>query len=108
MIKHDPDKRLTQGWHLDKRISLAHIFTTISLVIALGSVMWAIETRVTLVEQRVSTHEVTTTIELNNIKEADRNAAMLQTERYEGISTQLRRIEDKVDRHSENTVNHGK
>ena len=53
MIKHDPGATALKGWHLDKRISVAHILTTVSFVVGLGSVIWALESRVTLTEQNL-------------------------------------------------------
>ena len=97
MIAHDD----IQGWHLDKRISVAHIFTTLSFIVALGSVMWAIETRVTRVENRVTTHELIVDVELTNLKSAELIEQRLQTQRFSEIKLQLNRLEDKVDRQAE-------
>jgi len=107
MIVHDPNKPIHHGWHLDKRISLAHIMTTVSLLFGLGSVIYAIETRVTLVEQRVITHEAVTDVELAAIKDNDRNIAVEMTRHYMEIRKSLIRIEDQLDRHSENSATHG-
>jgi len=107
VIKHDADKPITQGWHLDKRISLAHIFTTVSFIIAIGAIMWAIEARVTKVEQAVITHTIVTDIQVANLKEDAVHEQRLATERFGEIKQQLIRIENKVDRHAESVTNHG-
>lgn len=108
MLKHDENKPITQGWHLDKRIGVAHILTTISLLVGLGSIIWALESRVTLVEQRVLTHEATTEVELSAIKERDRQLLNEMNRHYLEIKQSLSRIEGKLERHSENDTQHGK
>ena len=98
MIAHDK----VHGWHLDKRIGLAHILTTVSFVIGLGSVIWAIENRVTEVESRVSSHEVIAEVRLNHLSEENDRYGELAEQRFTEIKRQLNRIEDKADRHTEN------
>lgn len=95
-----------QGWHLDKRISVAHILATLSMTAALGSVLWALETRVTQVENRVITHENVVDIEIDNIKAQDRELMQMNNRHYAEILRRLERIEDGVDRHIESTKKH--
>ena len=95
-----------QGWHLDKRIGVAHILTTVSLLIGLGSVMWALETRVTQVEHRVTQHETVVDIEISAIKEQDRELMIMNNRHYQEILRRLERIEDAANRHIENPDNH--
>ena len=102
MIAHNAE----QGRHLDKRIGVAHILTTVSLLVGLGSVLWALETRVTAVEHEVITNREVMNIEIANIKDERLHEQRLQTERFGEIKVQLMRIENKVDRHSENAINH--
>lgn len=104
MLAHNTE----QGWHLDKRIGVAHILTTVSLLIGLGSVLWALETRVTAVEHEVQTHTQVMDIEISNIKAERLREQRLQTSRFSEIKLQLNRIEDKVDRHGENAQQHGR
>ena len=106
-MEKDVIARDDQGWHLDKRIGLAHILTTVSLLIGLGSVLWAVETRVTRVEQRVTTHETVVEVEIEAIKARDRELLELNNRHYLEILRRLERIEDGVDRHIENTQSHG-
>ena len=106
-MEKDVIARDDQGWHLDKRIGLAHILTTVSLLIGLGSVLWAVETRVTRVEQRVTTHETVVDVEIKAIKARDRELLELNNRHYLEILRRLERIEDGVDRHIENTQSHG-
>ena len=103
MIAHNAE----QGWHLDKRIGVAHILTTFSLLVGLGSVLWALETRVTAVEHEVITNREVMNIEIDNIKDERLHEQRLQTERFGEIKIQLNRIENKVDRHAENAPIHG-
>ena len=102
MIAHDE----IQGWHLDKRIGVAHILTTVSLLVGLGSVIWALENRVTKVEQRVVTHEATTEVEINTIKERDRQLLTEMNRHYMEIKQSLVRIEDKIERHTESPIHY--
>jgi hypothetical protein len=97
MIAHDD----IQGWHLDKRIGVAHILTTFSLVVALGSIMWALETRVTQVENRVEKHEVVMEVELKSIKDQDREMMRVTNQHYLEILRRLERIEERDYRQSE-------
>lgn len=106
-MDNDVIARDDQGWHLDKRIGVAHILTTVSLLIGLGSVMWALETRVTQVEQRVLTHETVVDVELKAIKARDRELMEANNRHYLEILRRLERIEDGVDRHIESTAKHG-
>lgn len=107
MIAHDAGKPIYQGWHLDKRIGVAHILTTVSLLIGLGSVIWALESRVTVVEQRVMAHEATVEVEITSIKERDRQLLAEMNRHYIEIKQSLIRIEDQIERHTENATNHG-
>ena len=106
-MDNDVIVRDDQGWHLDKRIGVAHILTTVSLLIGLGSVMWALETRVTQVEQRVTSHETVVDVELKAIKARDRELMEANNRHYLEILRRLERIEDGVDRHIESTAKHG-
>ena len=106
-MDNDVIARDDQGWHLDKRIGVAHILTTVSLLIGLGSVMWALETRVTQVEQRVLTHETVVDVELKAINARDRELLEMNNRHYQEILRRLERIEDGVDRHIESTAKHG-
>ena len=81
--------------------------TTVSLLIGLGSVMWALETRVTQVEQRVTSHETVVDVELKAIKARDRELMEANNRHYLEILRRLERIEDGVDRHIESTAKHG-
>ena len=105
-MEKDVIARDDQGWHLDKRIGVAHILTTVSLLIGLGSVMWALETRVTQVEQRVETHEIVMEVEIEAINARDRELLEMNNRHYQEILRRLERIEDGVDRHVESTAKH--
>jgi len=102
MLAHDDIK----GWHLDKRIGVAHLLTTASFLFGFGAIMWALENRVTKVEQRVVTHEATTEVEINTIKERDRQLLIDMNRHYVEIKQSLIRIEDKIERHTESPIHY--
>lgn len=104
VIEHDPNEKITKGWHLDKRISVAHILATLGFAAGLGGAVYGISERITLVEQNVDKHEALTELEFIGVHaqlEAvrQRDAAFKQE-----IIRRLERIEDGVNRHIE--VNH--
>ena len=103
MLAHDDIK----GWHLDKRIGVAHLLTTASFLFGFGAIMWALESRVTVVEHRVTKHEATTNVEIKNIKQKDLELMSSINRQYIDIKSSLSRIEDKIERHQENASAHG-
>lgn len=84
------DIELGRGWHLDKRISLTHLFTTGTVVVAM--VLWSarMEGRDNLIEERV-----------------ERNTQDIQTlngrvdDQYKEIIRRLESIDSKAARHLE-------
>ena len=62
--------------------------------------------QVTAVEHEVITNREVMNVEIANIKAERLHEQRLQTERFGEIKEQLMRIENKVDRHSENAMNH--
>jgi hypothetical protein len=46
-------------WHLDKTVSLSHIFTTVTIVVSVAVVLSKFDTRVTVLEQAVEYQKVT-------------------------------------------------
>lgn len=70
----------TSRWHLDKRINIGHLLTTVGLVV--GVMVWGskMESRTAVVENTVALQGNATQKELGEIKDA------------------LRRIEDKLER----------
>jgi hypothetical protein len=122
MIKHDSDKPITRGWHLDKRITVSHLFTTIAFVVGLGSALYALDTRVANVEYNLGSHVDLSEVkregiqlqidqmraaELAEVAQSNLHQAELiarmdsQTQRLE---IRLARIEDGVNRHIESTL----
>lgn len=107
MIKHDPSERLTQGWHLDKRISLAHFFATFAFATALAGTMYGIkndiDTRITNVEQSQNKHEALAELEFAGVT-ARLEAVQQRDVAFKlEIIRRLERIEDGIDRHIENS-----
>jgi hypothetical protein len=98
MIRHDKE-----GWHLDKRISLAHIFATLSFAVALASVIWALESRVTVVEQTQVTHKAVVAVEMTGVqaqlagvRNRDKEMMLEWIRQNQEILRRLERIEDSV------------
>ena len=110
MISHDPEATALKGWHLDKRISVAHILATLSMTAALGSILWALETRVTMTELGLEKQS-----EINQVEHAAMQAQVRDVKardiqlmnewvRQNGeILRRLERIEDGVNRHIESS-----
>lgn len=76
-----------RGWHFDKTISFAHIFTTISAIALAAVVLSQFSTRLTLVEQAVVVQQQTS-------QRQDSDAAEFKREMRE----MYRAINDKLDR----------
>lgn len=96
VITHDKD-----GWHLDKRISVAHILATVSMTAALGSFLWALDNRVTVVEQTQITHEAVLAVEMTGVqeqlravRERDKQMMLEWIRQNQEIIRRLERIED--------------
>jgi len=81
---------MTNGWHIDKRLSISHLITTTGLLA--GFIWWAagMESRMALIERDVQG------VEVRIDREMIRNQADL-----ERISQQLNRIEDRLERMAE-------
>ena len=96
------------GWHLDKRISVAHILTTLAMAFALAGWMYAISERVTTNQQKILTHEAVVAVEfvgvqaqLEGVRERDKELMMEWLRQNQEILRRLERIEDSVNRHIE-------
>lgn len=78
MQSDEPEDR--RGWHLDKRVNVGHLLTTVGLIV--GVMVWGskMESRIAVVENTVALQSNTTQKELSEIKDS------------------LRRIEDKLER----------
>jgi hypothetical protein len=121
MIAHDDKKGPLQGWHLDKRITVSHLFTTLAFALAIGGVQYAQDVRLTNVENDVQAHEVIVAMEIANtkeqfqlqmdaVKEMDRKTILQQNAHFNDIivrlteqTRRLERIEDGIDRHIESS-----
>jgi hypothetical protein len=117
MLAHDDTKGPLQGWHLDKRITVSHLFTTLAFAVAIGGVLYAQDTRLTSVEHDVETHETVVTLKFENtkeqfmlqlaaVKEIDRQIMLEQARHFNEIlvrlteqTRRLERIEDGVNSH---------
>jgi hypothetical protein len=117
MIAHDDKKGPLQGWHLDKRITVSHLFTTLAFALAIGGVLYAQDIRITNVENDVENHSVVVAMEIANtqsefqlqmnaVKEMDRQMMLQQNAHFNDIilrlteqTRRLERIEDGIDSH---------
>ena len=82
---------LEGGWHLDKRISIGHLVTTITVTAAICAWMFQLENRVAVAEVRV--------------EQVERNVAASHTERavqYAEIIRRLEHIDQKIDQKHRN------
>lgn len=102
MIKHNSDKGITKGWHLDKRISITHIFATLSFAVGLGALLYALDNRVTLVEQTVHTNRELTKLEFTGVqaqlraaRDRDKDMLVILNRNYQNIIHRLERMEDR-------------
>jgi len=103
MLIHDD-----QGWHLDKRISVAHILATLGFASALAGWMYALSDRVTINEQTINQNRAVVTVELAGVqaqlqagRERDRELVVELNRNYQEILHRLERIEDGLNRHIE-------
>ena len=103
MIKHDPNEKLTQGWHLDKRISVAHFFATFAFATALASTIYGVSNRITMVEQSAAKHEALAALEFTGVNAQMRSLRERDVAFKLEIIRRLERIEDGIDRHIENS-----
>jgi len=106
MFKNDP----TTGWHLDKRISVAHILTTLAMAFALAGWIYALSERVVTNQQKIRTHEAVVAVEfvgvqaqLEAVRERDKELMLEWVRQNQEILRRLERIEDSVNRHLETT-----
>jgi hypothetical protein len=106
VIAHEEGAPITKGWHLDKRITISHLLTTLAFVVGLGSALYALDTRVTHVENGLQTHKQIVDLQIEAINDIDRSIMIEQNKHYNDIivrlteqTRRLERIEDGVNRH---------
>jgi hypothetical protein len=87
------------GWHLDKRVSVTHILTTLAMACALAAWMYALSDRVTVNTQDISKHVAVVDVQMEAFKKADREAAFERIRQYNDIIRRLERIEDSLKAH---------
>lgn len=90
-----------QHWVLSKRIQVADIVGMIVIAATLAAWIFSIEKDVNENGKRIDQHEAVTAVEIKNLKEQDAQIRSEIDEHFEAILIQLRRIEDKLDRHTE-------
>lgn len=88
---HAPVEKESEGWHVDKRVSVSHLLATATL--AAGLVQWgtAIDSRVALLETRLQAESVAQA-KTDESQDRQREAAV------QAVASRLDRIEDKLDR----------
>ena len=77
---------LPDGWHLDRRISFSHIFTTLSVAVA--AMVW-----LTSLEQRVTVSEV----KITAVEKAYEKAVVDQSTQYVEIIRRLESLQSRLD-----------
>lgn len=90
-----------QEWHLSKRVQVADIIGMVLIAATLAAWIFSIEKEVDINGGRIDRHEAVMAVEIKNLKEQDAQIRAEIDEHFEAILVQLRRIEDKLDRHTE-------
>ena len=80
-----------EGWHLDKRVPVALIIT---LVIYGGAAIY----QFAVLSEKVANNTASITAVKGDLNARIDRSNQIQTERFQDISSSLRRIEDKIDR----------
>ena len=75
------------GWHLDKRVNVGHLLTT--LLMALGLVTWAIK-----MEARIERVEVLA----HTVQDSERRMEQRIVDQLDKTDERMVRIENKIDR----------
>jgi hypothetical protein len=83
----DQSHELPGGWHLDKRISIGHIITTVTVAVAM--VGWMLQ-----LENRVSVHDV----KINQIEYNQHAAKIEVAAQYAELIRRLERIDSRLDK----------
>ena len=111
MLAHDREAGLLHGWHLDKRVSVSHMFATLAFAFGLASWQWAEHERLTVLQKDVESHEKVDIakdegflVMLDNIREKDRELLVTMNRQYSEILQRLSNIDMAVNRHLENTA----
>jgi phage-related tail protein len=106
MIVHDPNQSITKGWHLDKRITVSHLFTTLAFAVALGSALYALDVKVTMNTNDIETNKkvaevqhATLQLQIEQIKAAELAEIMQASRDNAEVIRRLERIEDGVNSH---------
>lgn len=109
MLQHDDRLGFFSGWHLDKRVSIAHLLATIGFAFGLASWQWAEHERVTVLQKDLQAHELVDVAEktalntqLSDIKETDKETLMAMNRQYAEILQRLSSIDKNVTTHLEN------
>ena len=110
MSENEMISRDENGWHLDKRISIAHILTTIAMAVALAAWVFALQSKVDVNTSGIATHEkvvdvkfAANQLQLEVFRQADREASNERVRQYNDIIRRLERIEDGLRTHQEKT-----
>ena len=81
-------------WHLDKRVSVGHLITTVAMVAAMSLWLIRLEGRIDLADQRIDTVMI-------NIARVDVDRKLRDVE----IISRLERLQDTLAEHERNTPN---
>jgi len=110
MIIHDQETSLLKGWHLDKRVSVSHMFATLGVAFGLASWQWAEHERVTVLQKDVESHALVDLakdesflLALDNIRDKDRDTLRRMNQQYTEILQRLSNIDRNVTTHLENS-----
>ena len=83
------DNTAATSWHLDKRISISHIVTTLTVAVAIVIWLMRLESAVSLNSSGI----VNNTIQIQRVEQA-------QSAQYSEILRRLERIDDRLNTHT--------
>ncbi len=80
-----------EPWHIDKRLSLGHLFSTISIIIVLAGFIHKMDTRLAVTEARLEIVEKQ--LEETKVQSAKQTEVLARS-----LNARLNRIDNKLDR----------
>jgi hypothetical protein len=92
-----PEEQNNNRWHLDKRVSVGHLITTVAMISAAALWLLRLEGRVDLADNEIE-HNAERIVELDTAR----------TTRDNEIIRRLERIQDTLAEHERSTLKHAK
>jgi hypothetical protein len=89
------------GWHLDKRVSISHILTTLTVTTGILLYLFEMDNRVSIAEFRIDQIQVDDAATKDHIRAQFERFRADRDLQYANIRVQLARIEQKLDEHKD-------